>query len=767
MQGIVFQDENANGLQDNKEKGMQGVRISDGYQVVKTTTAGKFEIIPHSQARFLFVTVPSGYLASTAFYIPIDKSVSNYAFGMRSDNNQNSEQLDFIQITETGLYGTWVDNIKHYAKNQRLPLILHTGDICYEDGMKFHARHLNSDRLGTTINYAVGNHDLVKGKYGEELFEDLIGPTYYSFEKGPVHFVVTPMWSGDYAPSYTRDQVIRWLQKDLAQKDPSKALIFINHDFTPGEDFLLKGKTEEIDLKKYNLKAWLFGHWHNNYSFMDDMNGVHVISTNAPDKGGIDHAPGQFLHIQADKNGIKSVIPVCTNLNDYLELSEPIVQGAKVQQDAHVYDSERIIKEINMLGYNKQGDRLFQKELNRKGSSAWTWTCMIELQQAKEIQELLLEVIYQNGSTSLVKKDFNLVQRAKLPTLWSSNIGRGIWKVSPLLIDNKVIAATFDDTGSRKSKIVALDIDNGREIWSLKVKNSIKQKLHQYKNLILATDVEGRVYAIDSQTGTLQWTKSLRQVGLPNFVTGPELKDGVYYTGAGDFLTALNAENGQVIWRNNDWRGGEGMPVEMLATDELLLTGANWNALFVHDRHTGKLLWKRSNDGLRFRSSGVTVDGDEVYATGLDALFILSKADGAIIGQRKHNLDFKVMGSPLITESQFITGTSLNGVLSFNKETLEENWRFDIREALIFTSSYSNPNTSDHVGTVESSIVHIDDQLIFGASDGYLYILSEQGELLAEKKIGAPVLADPVIYGPRLFVADFAGNIHCIKYSDE
>ena len=209
------------------------------------------------------------------------------------------------------------------------------------------------------------------------------------------------------------------------------------------------------------------------------------------------------------------------------------------------------------------------------------------------------------------------------------------------------------------------------------------------------------------------------------------------------------------------------MPVEMLATDELLLTGANWNALFVHDRHTGKLLWKRSNDGLRFRSSGVTVDGDEVYATGLDALFILSKADGAIIGQRKHNLDFKVMGSPLITESQFITGTSLNGVLSFNKETLEENWRFDIREALIFTSSYSNPNTSDHVGTVESSIVHIDDQLIFGASDGYLYILSEQGELLAEKKIGAPVLADPVIYGPRLFVADFAGNIHCIKYSDE
>ena len=30
----------------------------------------------------------------------------------------------------------------------------------------------------------LANHDLVKGKYGEELFESIYGPVYYSFDAG-------------------------------------------------------------------------------------------------------------------------------------------------------------------------------------------------------------------------------------------------------------------------------------------------------------------------------------------------------------------------------------------------------------------------------------------------------------------------------------------------------------------------------------------------------------------------------------------------------
>ena len=65
--------------------------------------------------------------------------------------------------------------------------------------------------------YCIGNHDLVKGKYGEEVFENVYGPVYYSFDFGNVHYVVTPMAGGDHQPGYTKEDVYRWLKNDLAQ----------------------------------------------------------------------------------------------------------------------------------------------------------------------------------------------------------------------------------------------------------------------------------------------------------------------------------------------------------------------------------------------------------------------------------------------------------------------------------------------------------------------------------------------------------------------
>lgn len=763
VKGRVYIDENKNSKFDVQEMSFANVVVSDGYQVVRTDADGEFVMDSKAESRFVFVKVPTGFKTDKQHYIKIDAAQESYDFALHKDDVQQEDRLDFIQITdtETGLYGTWVDNIKKYATNQHIPLIMHTGDICYEDGMKFHAKQLNAGLLGTTINYAVGNHDLVKGKYGEELFEQLFGPTYYSFENGPVHFVVTPMWGGDYAPSYTKDQVIRWLKKDLAEKDPNKALVMINHDFSIGHDFVLKGKEEEVDLKAYNLKAWLYGHWHNNYSFVDEVNGVRVISTNAPDKGGIDHSVGQFLHIHMDKNGVQGVRPVYSNLNGYVEVSDPIVRGANVQIDANIYDSERLINKVYLTAYDKKGNKVAGRDFS--GNGTWTWTNELPLVQAKMIDELLVEVTFNDGSSILRKSKFDLKGSSALQTLWSTNVGGGIWKVSPLVVDNSLYTATFDDTGSGKARIVALDVKDGSELWSFAVKNSIKHSLFAHQSLILATDVEGTVYALEAKTGKLKWSKKLREIGLPNYVTGSTLKDGVYYAGAGNFLTALNVDNGEVIWKNTDWNGGEAMPGEMLATDDQLITGANWNALFVHDRGSGKLVWRKNEDGLRFRSGGVTVEGNKMYATGLNTLFVLDKENGNVLHKKQHDLDFKVMGAPFITDKDFITGTSLDGVCAFDRETLEEKWRFNTRSALIFTSSYSNPNAVKHVGTVESAIVPYKNDLVFGASDGYVYRLTETGKMKSEKKIGAPVLADPTIVGNLMFVADFSGTVHCIQ----
>ncbi len=58
--GCVYLDVNANGKKDAKEKGMQGVAVSNGREVVTTDNKGRYEL-PVSDDAIIFVIKPSGY----------------------------------------------------------------------------------------------------------------------------------------------------------------------------------------------------------------------------------------------------------------------------------------------------------------------------------------------------------------------------------------------------------------------------------------------------------------------------------------------------------------------------------------------------------------------------------------------------------------------------------------------------------------------------------------------------------------------------------
>lgn len=109
----------------------------------------------------------------------------------------------------------WAENLHRYSVNEKVAFIVHTGDICYENGLKSHIKLVNTRNMDVPVYYCIGNHDLVKGKYGEELFENIYGPVYYSFDVDNVHYIVTPMAGGDYWPGYTKDDVCRWMKMIL------------------------------------------------------------------------------------------------------------------------------------------------------------------------------------------------------------------------------------------------------------------------------------------------------------------------------------------------------------------------------------------------------------------------------------------------------------------------------------------------------------------------------------------------------------------------
>lgn len=771
--GIVYEDVNGDKEFDKSDKTLANIRVSDGYSIVQTENDGRFTIETHPDARFLFITTPSGYKNTDNHYIPLDKGKDkSYSFALAVDESQHANHLRFIQVTdtETHLYGPWIDNVRDYARQQNVSLIMHTGDICYEPGMRFHASQITSELMGMTTRYAVGNHDLVKGEYGEKLFEDLFGPTYYSFEMGPAHFVVTPMPGGDYPPNYTVDQVVTWLKQDLALKDKNKPLIFINHDFSNRADFVLKGKTEEINLLDYQLKAWLYGHWHNNFVFQN--HDVYVVGTGAPNKGGIDNSTGQFLVLDIGRDGVEYIQPVYSNLNRHIQIMSPqdermsILHNDNLAVHVNAYDSERPIKEIQAIVYNGKGNRMATGNLS--AHSDWHWQGEIPFRQSLEKRyELYVVVRFANGQEEIRRQYFGSSKQAnkkRLQLQWTTSTGGNIWKTKPLIVGGQLLIGTMDDGNGDKQAIHAFDKKTGDKQWSFSTMNSVKHQLNHEDGILLASDIETNIYALDIRNGKVKWQKSANAVSIPSFVSGSVLKDGIYYSRLGKQMGAWDINTGENKWLKNIG-GGESTSAEWTMQANKLYVGANWDALYAYDAQNGELLWKRNEDGLRFRSGGVTIIGDTLYTAGLNGLFKLNAENGKTIQYATKSDDFKVMANPLLSGNLWIMPTSTNGVKAYNRVTLEEEWHFQTDEALVYTVPYTTPDQRQLVATVESSVVEAQGMLFFGASDGYLYVLDKQGQLVDKICIGAPIFAEVTIEDYLLYVADFAGNISCFEIS--
>src|SRR5690554_2577956 len=65
------------GKVSSSEGGMPNVVVTDGFQCVLTGIDGTFSLVPHQNARFIYISTPAGYLPAEEkmvprFYIPID-----------------------------------------------------------------------------------------------------------------------------------------------------------------------------------------------------------------------------------------------------------------------------------------------------------------------------------------------------------------------------------------------------------------------------------------------------------------------------------------------------------------------------------------------------------------------------------------------------------------------------------------------------------------------------------------------------------------------
>lgn len=797
--GRIFVDSNRNGIFDRGEKPLKGVSVSDGLNVVKSGADGSFSLSGHSKERFIFITTPSGYRSDNKHYRKIADHKGNFDFGLQvnSDRIKKDGSHKFVHISDTEIFNTennegWAGNIRDYAANEKVAFIIHTGDICYDNGLKNHIRLMNTANMDCPMFYCIGNHDLVKGAYGEELFESLYGPVYYSFDMGNVHYIVTPMLGGDYTPGYKKEDVYRWMKNDLALVGKDKSVMVFNHDLLTNKDQFIYGINDKefINLNEYNLKAWLFGHWHINY--IKKQGEVYAVSTAALDKGGIDHSTSAFRVMHVDGKGdfvselrytyLDKLIKIASLGNGYASL----YPSGSIPLSVNAYSTVSPVKEVSYT-YSIDGKgQSTPKHLKKQ--TDWSWYGQLSLSELKDSHDITVRVksLFSNGEKAETEESFryspinrnqvkfgkdwnNLLGNAEhigiasdtlvppLSLAWIKNVGATIFMSSPLIYEGNVYIASVDENLLGEGAVFALNGLTGDIKWKCSVRNSIKNTIVASNGLIMAQDVEGYLYGIDAFSGVIKWEKKLNVNNLPALIEGLVVSKGIVYAGTGLGLCAVDSETGKTVWSNTDWKQREGATSTWTVGGNVLITGTQWGALYGNDISTGKLLWMNSQNGLSDRGASPAIQDGLLYIISRNSFFILNSETGKVVVRKDLSVKVDVTSTPLVTDKEVIFGTSQSGLIALDRETLEHKWTFKTEASLVYTAPYTrSPSAS-----IETSPVLSGNTVYFGASDGTIYgVDKESGKLIWKHITGAPVFSTVAISGNSLIAADFSGNVY-------
>ena len=802
FKGTVSVDTNQSGIVDKGDKPLAGVMVTDGLNVVKTDKKGRFSLPGFEKTRFISITTPTGF-ETQQFYLSTKENRKSYDFILTESERTKPRKHSFVQITDTevtGGMGRWVTDLQQYIHNEKPAFLIHTGDICYEPGLTIYNQVVNAQTMDCPVYYCIGNHDLVKGNYGEELYESLYGPTWYSFDIGNVHYVVTPIDHGDNPTNYTQKDVYNWLKNDLALIKKDQALILFNHDlFTPNDSFVFKADDDHLlDFRSFNTKAQIYGHMH--YNYVRNQNGIYTICTGTLDKGGIDHSPSSFREIKVDANDnittqlryafIEPQIAIVSPMNNQTAAACTITED-QLPVSVNTYYSQAKTSHVSYILSDSENNQEIAKG-DLASRTEWNWSGNIQMPANEMGKKLNLTVtsFFSNGkkvtatSQFIYQKDFKLstiagedwntlLQNAahsggvnnsqiKLPLQlqWTANTGSNIFMCSPIIAGQKVFIATTDDNVSLNTFICAFDFNSGKLLWKFRTANSVKNTIACENGIVVAQDASCNLYALDSESGKLLWKQSINLDSYPYLTEGLTVGKGVVYAGIGAGLSAYNLKTGQTIWINKDWKQREGSTTTLTIAGDVLVSGTQWGGLYGNDIHTGKQLWKLSDNGLGNRGASPVYKNGKLWIISSKSFFTIKPQTGKVLQQKELSANLDVTSTPLITEQEIIFGTADRGVFALDKSTLFNKWKAETSPSLVYTAPYS---TTPQAG-VETSPVASQGIVYIGASDGYLYAIDQTTGIIKDKRhIGAPIFSTVAVSENKMIVCDFAGNVYCFS----
>jgi hypothetical protein len=235
--------------------GIAGVAVTDGYSITKTDRNGNYVLEAHADAEFVYITQPSGYAFNQVDGIPkFYTTIENKAGVVKNDFNLQRLSIDdnkhqFVVWADTQIISksdaeqlktTAAPDLKALVASYGSNALFHgigCGDLVWDKFDLFPDYREAIKISGVTFFNVLGNHDMDldarTDEFSGKTFKQQFGPTYYSFNRGQIHYVVLDDvffigTSKKYIGYITEDQ-LRWLEQDLALVKPGTTVVVSLH----------------------------------------------------------------------------------------------------------------------------------------------------------------------------------------------------------------------------------------------------------------------------------------------------------------------------------------------------------------------------------------------------------------------------------------------------------------------------------------------------------------------------------------------------------
>ena len=247
VRGTVFNDTNGNLLRDHGEPGIPGVVISDQDITVVSDARGGYSLESRSDLPYIILSQPTGYTGK--YYYPKAAKVD---FPLVKGADQS--HFKFIHASDTHIDSLNLPRMERFRKmadSLGVAFVVISGDLV-RDALRVDEQTASTyyrlfaaavGKFSMPVYSSPGNHELfgierdksLVGEdhplYGKKMYRHFLGPDYYSFNYGGIHFM--GMAGVDFQNLYYYGGVdslqLRWIANDLKFLPAASPVITFNH----------------------------------------------------------------------------------------------------------------------------------------------------------------------------------------------------------------------------------------------------------------------------------------------------------------------------------------------------------------------------------------------------------------------------------------------------------------------------------------------------------------------------------------------------------